>query len=446
MPILRLLLTLLLLPSLLLPQVSYAQETTLPKRELLYQRVLSLVDKKLAPVHKLLPPGNVLMVEQEKNEAVKAELRKRITDIEGASNAEVVKFKRELIQRNEAELNELRAELYGYLNALTDREVKELGEFLRTSRDYQGLALDFENAYTLTEKRAALKTALAEDLSFLRTIYNKKIGLSTAKALKRDLETNLQFFEGSNKNKDKLIKISLIVLAGVALVSWGIASSVHGGRYNRAKTQRENELTALKRDLEARYKAYEAELTLQEQNYLQDNGFVRTVCGTYSQPDSRLCNRYNYQLFSGTKHCQVYCQKSNRDGRETMHEPAVCTSSFIPADCYDPSEYWNAYAQGKPIGYNDGYDDGTYDGQRHGAEDGRDEGRRDGEDDGNDDGYDAGYDDGYDDGYSRGAADGRADSGSQKSLRNFIPFAKSPAYLKGFRDGLEQYQLLNLNF
>jgi hypothetical protein len=128
-----------------------------------------------------------------------------------------------------------------------------------------------------------------------------------------------------------------------------------------------------------------------------------------------------------------------------MHEPPICTNSFIPADCYDPNEYWDAYARGDADGYDDGYDDGTWDGDDDGHDDGIDHGTQDGQSDGQDDGYDDGYDYGYDDGYSQGATDGWIDSGSPKAKLNFIPFAKSPAYLKGFKDGFEQYQLLFLS-
>lgn len=446
MQLTRLLLTLLLLPYFLFPQQSYAQATVpAPKKELLYQKVLTMVDKKVSPILSKLPQGNVMIVEQEKKAAVKEELQKRIASLETATNAEVAEFKRELIKLNESELTTLRADLHGYLNAMSDREINELGAFLKTDRQYEALAMDFDSAYTATEKRKAIKEALSEDLSFLRSIYNKKIGLSTAKALQRDLQRNLTFFSSNNKDNSKLIKISLIVLAGVALVSWGIASSTYGGRYKRAKSERETQLNTLKQELEAKYLAYKEDLTIREQNFLRDNGFVRTVCGTYSVPDSKLCNRYGYKLFTGSRHCTVYCQKSTRSGNETMHEPAVCTSPFIPADCYDPNEYWDAFRIAEEEGYRDGYDDGSYEGDRDGESDGRRNGDSDGNSDGREDGYDAGYDDGYDDGYGQGASDGISDSKSATSI-SFIPFAKSPTYLKGFKDGYEQYQLLFLNF
>lgn len=446
MILLRLLLTLLLLPYFLFPQQSYAQaQVPAPKKELLYQKVLTMVDKKITPIMSKLPQGNVIMVEQEKKTAVKEELQKRIASLEGATNKEVAEFKRELIKLNESEMTTLRSQLHGYLNAMTDREIAELGAFLKANRQYEAVAMDFDSAFTATEKRKAIKEALSEDLSFLRSIYNKKIGLSTTKALQHDLERNLLFFNTTNKDNKKLLMISALVLAGVALVTWGIASSTYGGRYKRAQSAREAELNTLKQELEAKYLAYKEDLTVREQNFLREQNFVRTVCGTYSVPDSKLCNGFNYQQFSGTRHCTVYCQKSTVSGHETMHEPAVCTSPYIPAGCYDPNEYWDAYRIAEDEGYRDGFDDGTWDGDSDGASDGRNHGNSDGQSDGNSDGYDDGYDDGYSDGYSEGAFDGRWDSGSPKSL-SFFPLAKSPAYLKGFKDGHEQYQLLFLNF
>lgn len=443
MQLTRLLLTLALLPYFLFPREAFSQvQRPAQKKELLYQRVVSMVEKKMTPILAKLPQGNVMMVEQEKRASVRDELTQRIKSLENATNVQVAAYKRELIKLNESELVNLRSELHGYLNAMSEKEINELGKFLVSAPEYKNIAMEYESAFTNKEKATVIKNALSEDLSFLRSVYNKKIGLSTPKALKHDLENNLLFFQSTNKDNNKILLICAAVLAGVALVSWGIASSKYGGRYKRAESAREQQLNQLKADLQAKYLAYQADLTTKEQNFLRDNGFVRTVCGTYSQPDSKLCNRYNYQLFSGTKHCTVYCQKSTVTGHETMHEPAVCTSAFIPGDCYDPNEYWNAYARGDSDGYSDGYDDGTYDGDDDGHDDGISHGRQDGESDGRDDGYDAGYDDGYDDGYSRGASDGWADSGSPKSQLSFVPFAKSPAYLKGFKDGHEQYQLL----
>lgn len=258
----RLLLTLLLLPYFLFPQQSYAQaQVPAPKKQLLYQKVLTMVDKKIAPIMSKLPQGNVMLVEQEKKSAVKEELRKRIASLEGASNKDIAEFKRELLKVNQSELTVLRAELYGYLNAMTDREISELGAFLKSAREYESLAMDYDSAYTMSEKRKAIREAIAEDLSFLRTIYNKKIGLSTAKGLQRDLERNLNFFNTTEKDKNKILLISGLVLAGVALITWGIASSTYGGRFKRAQTARENQLNALKQELEAKYVAYKADLT-----------------------------------------------------------------------------------------------------------------------------------------------------------------------------------------
>jgi hypothetical protein len=307
------------------------------------------------------------------------------------------------------------------------------------------MALELEFAYTTEEKRAAIKQALSKDLSFLRSVYSQQLGRSTAEDLKRDLERNLSIFEQDQKSGDKKWMITLLALAGVALVTWGIASSTYGGRYKRALNERERQLTTLKQNLEAQFQAYKADLSNQEMSYLNQNGFVRTVCGTYSVPDSILCNRYNYRLFQGQKHCTVYCHKSTRNGLETLHEAPICTSPFIPGDCYDPSEYWSAYDRGRAQGYSDGEYDGTIRGRRDGDDRGRSDGRRDGEQDGRDDGREDGYQRGYNDGYSKGASDGVRDSGAPKSMKAFSGVL-DPDYQRGFKDGFEQYQILFLNF
>lgn len=442
MLVMRLILSLLILPYIICPPQVYAQTfAKAEKKEMLYQKVMGISEKKMALVMKHLPQGNVLFVEAEKNNSVKQELKERIKTLKEASNAEVALFKKELIKLNEQELSANRAELVGYLNAMSDKEINEIGQFLKAELPYEEASILFQNSFTMNEKRNAVKSALMKDLSFLRSMYNKKIGYSTKEALVQDLEQNLTIMESSQSNKSKIgeiLKISLIALAGVALVTWGISSAVYGARLNRIKNERETKLTDLKKTLEAQYNAYKEELTQNELNYLANNGYIRTVCGTFTQADSILCNRYNYQLFSGTKYCQVYCYKNLATGKETLHEPAVCTSPFIPNDCYNPQEYWDAHARGKKDGYNDGYDDGEYDGR----EDGASEGRYNGDSDGYDDGYDTGYSHGYDDGYDSGAA---SVSKSVK-FKNLVPFKQSEAYLQGFRDGYEQYQILFLNY
>jgi hypothetical protein len=378
-----------------------------------------------------------MLVETEKNQAVKTELEAKMKALDSFTNAEVANFKKELIKLNEQELGTMRTDLQGYLNGMMDSEINQLGSVLKQNPMYSDLSLDFSSAFTMNEKRNVIQGALMKDLGFLRSVYNKKIGYASKADLKKDLEQNLIVFQNTHSSKGdsgKILQISLIILAGLALVTWGIASAVYGGKLARIKSDRENQLADLKKNLQNQYNLYKDQLTQNELNYLKENGYFRTVCGTFSQPDSILCNRYQYKLFTGNKHCSVYCYKNIDTGKETLHEPAVCTSAFIPTDCYDPQEYWNAYARGDSDGYYDGYDDGSRDGDSDGRSDGRSDGDYDGRDDGYDDGYSDGYNDGYDSGYSG------------KSLKSFVPFAKSEEYLRGFTDGVEQYQILFLNF
>jgi hypothetical protein len=437
MSLLRGLLTLLIIPYFLFPPQVFGQVLERKTSKMVYQQVMGIAEKKTSLLMRSVPMGNIMLINAEKKEAVKSELTKKISELENATNAEVAGFKKALLKLNEQELGEMSRELQGYLNALSDKEISEIGASLFADRRYEGQALEYSVAFTSIEKKRAISNALMEDLGFLRSVYSKKIGLAKREDLQLDLEHNLSIFEQQHAQKTnvkELLQISLLVLAGVALVSWGISSAVYGARLSRVRSERENKLTELKNDLNNQYNAYHDLLTKQEMDFLNANGFVRTVCGTFQQADSILCNRYDYKVFSGTKFCSVYCYKNAQTGKETLHEAPVCTSPFIPADCYDPKEYWDAHARGKKDGYDDGYNQGRNDGKK----DGDYYGRRNGDSDGYDDGYAWGYHDGYYDGYASGAA-------SAKS-RSIIPFKMNPEYLKGFKDGLEQYQVIFLNY
>ena len=438
MLILRFILSLLILPAFICPPQAFAQVASSPKSGMmLYQKVLMIAEKKADLVSRALPPGNVMLVKAEKDQAVRNELKTRMTQLETASNEEVAEFKKTLLKVNEQELSEMGRELRGYLNAMTEAEVAALGEALKSNPQYQDQSLEFSSAFTSNEKKHAIVAALQNDLSFLRSVYNKKLGKSTKEELKKDLAKNLSVFDRTQSNKadnKKILQISLIVLAGVALATWGISSAVYGARLSRVRSDREAKLAELQKNLNSQYQAYQEQLTQEELDYLKKNGYIRMVCGTFDQRDSILCNRYDYKLFSGEKHCSIYCYKNVATGKETLHEPAVCTSPFIPTDCYDPQEYWDAYARGEDDGYDDGYDIGYSDGDDDGYDDGRSHGADDGYDDGYSDGYSEGYDDGYDSGYS------------SSMKHKFIPFSKPQGYLRGYKDGIEQYKILFLNF
>lgn len=432
--IMRFVFSFLILPYFICPPQVFAQAVA-PKKSsaMLYQKVLQVAEKKAELMSRALPAGNVMIVQMEKSKAVKSELESRIAKMDSSSAKEVTDFKNSLVKINETELSEMSRELQGYLNAMTEAEVLKLAETLKENRQYEDESIQFDSAFTLNEKRMAIKAALQDDLSFLRSVYNKKIAKSTKEELKKDLQNNLTAFEAQSANKadtKKILQISLIALAGIALATWGISSAVYGARLSRIRSDREAKLAELQKNLNAQYQAYKDQLTQEEMDYLKNNGYVRVICGTYDQPDSILCNRYDYKVFSGQKHCTVYCYRSLTTGKETLHEPAICTSPWIPSDCYDPQEYWDAYAIGEDDGYSDGY--------RRGDSDGSSDGRSDGESDGYDDGYSDGYSHGYDDGYDSGY--------SSMKRKSFIPYKKSEQYLQGFRDGLVQYRILFLNY
>lgn len=443
----RLWLTVMLLPNLLIPPQVMANVPKKNTKKMVYQELIDLSETKMQRISHLIPMGNLEMVNDLQKDLTNETLDESIQKIEKANLQEIASFKRELIKTNEAELKEQTKELRGHLKALNEREVEKVAKRILSDPMYQDESMEYQSAYTLIEKRNILARALTKDMNFLRTVYNKKIGLFSKKQIIADLKRNQTIINqssGQKGNVKKLLQISLMALAGVALVTWGISSAVYGARLNRIEDQRIQQLNDYKAELARQYDLYEQELTANEMQYLNDNGYVRMVCGTYQRPNSILCNRYDYQLFSGTRFCQVYCYRQVDTGKETLHESPVCTDPYIPADCYDPQEYWDAYARGDRDGYDDGYRDGTHDGDDDGYDDGRSDGANDGDNDGYNDGWDDGYDDGYDIGYSDGYADGA--NSSSKSLRMMPPMSADKAYMDGYRDGLEQYQLIFLNF
>jgi hypothetical protein len=429
--------TLMVMPYLLLPPQIFASTNDRPTKKMVYQELVEISESKLNRVAHLIPSGNIVIAQKLQQELTSETLRSNLAKLEVANSQELAAFKRELIKINEEELLVQTRELKGYLNALSDQEIDKLATRLSLDPQYQEENMVYQSAYTINEKRNVLFTALNRDLNFLRSNYNKKIGLFSRSDLQADLKRNLSLIEQNSNQKNqvkKVLQISLIALAGVALVTWGISSAVYGARLNRIEDQRINQLNDYKKELARQYNLYKDELTTMEMNYLIENGYVRTVCGTYQRPDSILCNRYDYQLFSGTKYCQVYCFKQAETGKETLHEAPVCTTPFVPADCYDPKEYWDAHARGKVEGYDAGYNRGWSDGNSDGNSDGRYYGDRDGDADG----YNAGYNRGYNDGYAAGA--------SAASKSNAFLLEEDQAYLDGYRDGLEQYQLIFLNY
>lgn len=437
MVFLKRLLLFLCLPTFIFPpEVIAGVKIKENKSEMFYQKILSLAERKAEKMAILMPKAELQYVLNDKNNAVEEELNQKIAFIEKANPSEINQFKRDLIKLNEQEIVHMSQELRSYLEVLSEKELMSFGDFLGTHRFYQAETMSYRDAFTLEEKKQVLRNAISLDFNFLRSHFNKRIALSSKESLIKDLRSNLFIFKNTNQQKGeikKILQISLLVLAGVALVTWGISSAVYGARLKRYKSDRENQLNQLKDDLAAKYQAYENELTAAEEKFLAENNYVRTLCGTFSQPDSILCNRFDYQLFTGIKYCSVYCYKQLSTGKETLHEPASCTSPFIPANCYDPQEYWDAYAIGKDDGYDVGYNSGYSSGSSDGQSDGSYDGRQDGYYDGNSDGY---YD-GYNDGYAQGS--------SSKSI-SLIPYLRSESYLQGYRDGLEQYQILFLNF
>jgi hypothetical protein len=243
-------------------------------------------------------------------------------------------------------------------------------------------------------------------------MVSKRTRFMTADAWAKDLQrTQVAYNSKGDHNWLKILGFAAIGIAATGLVTWGIASAIYGGRYHDKVDKLQAQYDAVKADLEAKYQAFVQRLTNEELKYLGDNGYALMTCASYEMPDSILCNGYHYQLMQGTKYCTVQCYKNVATGKETLHQAPVCSSPFIPADCYDPSEYW----RGHQAGYNDGYDPGY----NAGYNDGWDDGDYDGYNDGYDDGESEGYDDGYSDGYSAGVAAKKASETDDDSGNGF---------------------------
>src|SRR6476620_9278295 len=103
--LLRIVLSLMLIPTFICPPQAFGQVQTRQKSGvMLYQKVLSIAEKKADMVNRALPAGNVMVVQAEKNMAVKEEIKANMEKLDKASNAEVAEFKKSLLRINEKEL------------------------------------------------------------------------------------------------------------------------------------------------------------------------------------------------------------------------------------------------------------------------------------------------------------------------------------------------------
>lgn len=351
-----------------------------------YSRVLAKVPENLLQEVDL--QGKIRLAEQTK-EKINALKNKNIS---------LQHIRKEALLTAAEDIREQKKEVFYQLHNLSNDELDLLAQKLKGNPYYSNALLDYDASYTRTEKANALASAAYRDLDNVLSLTIKRSTTLNREDWIRDLQASHDFYnEKAMKKWVKYLIISGLIIGTTGLVTWAVANSKYKGKYEKKKAELESKFQDLKRNLEASYNSLQTRLNNDEQNFLKENGFVYTTCKTYEQPDSILCNRFNYQTFSGTKYCSVRCYRNPQTGQETLHEAPVCTSPFVPANCYDPNEYQNGYNKGKNEGYDDGYDDGIFDGK----EDGREEGHR----YGYNRGYDEGYDRGYRLGYDRGSAD-----------------------------------------
>jgi hypothetical protein len=380
-----------------------------------YERILSKV------------PSELLQdVETGRTQEIDQAVAEKLSELKSGQKT-VAQFRQEMLETSLSQLKEQKQEIFYQIHNLEAEQLDAIAEAMKGNPDYRDAWASYQAAYTRTEKANALTDAVMLDLDHLTSMLTKRSHRMSQADWERDLNgvQGMYNTKGSSKKWLKAVGIAVLGVAAVGLITWGVASSVYGRKLDRVRDQREAQYRDLQSRLETEYNAYAQKLDQDEKDYLRDHGFVLTTCGTYQMPDSIICNRYDYQVFQGTRFCSVQCYKNLTTGQETLHQPTTCTSPFIPADCYDPSEY----DQGYNDGYSDNYDPGHAAGTNDGAYDGAQDGADDGDSDGYNDGYNEGYSSGYDDGY-----------GKRLELRALL--APSPEWQRGFDDGLSDARTL----
>jgi flagellar biosynthesis/type III secretory pathway protein FliH len=220
-----------------------------------------------------------------------------------------------------------------------------------------------------------------------------------------------------------------------------LKAQLKGQRDSLATTQ-QAELNALVSQLSAQYDALTIKLHSDELNFLSTNGYVWMQCNSYSQPSSIICNNYNYQVFVGSSTCTVMCYKNVMQNKETLHAAPVCSSPYIPADCYSQAKYDAEYNAAYNTGYTQQYPNGTHDGQIAGNTKGSADGKADGNANGDSDGYNDGYNTGYKDEYTTAYNSGynsRYNDGYEAGYTSGYNDGYNSGYDAGYSDGYNSY-------
>ncbi|HAR42143.1 MAG TPA: hypothetical protein DCS07_05865 [Bdellovibrionales bacterium] len=426
--------SLLLILTLLLPPASFAKvhvasDQVIPERRhnIVLSVLLDELNSRYERIMSSVPAQTVNAIEIERKVQINEAINKKRAEL-ASGEISVEQWRNEAAEINREALQQQKDELLYQISNLRTEELDRIAAVMQNNLNYLDAQQEYQAAYTRTEKARALSHAIISDLDQHLSMLNKSSRFMSKEAWLRDLSRTQSAFNTKGSSSRKWLKILGYAALGVAaagLVSWGVASSVYGSKYNKRKSELDRQFEDFRSELEKQYNDLNARLTQEELNYLSNSGFVLSTCGTFQRPSSILCNRYNYQLFSGTTFCSVSCYRNPTTGGETLHSAPACTSPYIPSDCYDPQEYSDGYDNGYDDGYDQGHGDGVDDGDYDGGEDGWEDGSSDGEWDGYDQGYSDGFQFGYESywGYTLMSS---PISSTQYSQKN---------YNKGYQDG-----------
>ena len=414
--------------------------------------VVAKIEKKYEPILKQMPPELLVKAHLEGEMNLNAEIRARLDKLD----------KKELTPeslRNEASnaakevLAQDKKEILSNLQNYQSGELDELVKQVSASKQYEDMKAEYGVAFTHDEKVGVIYRAVSRDADQLYSFLNKRSGLYTVDHWKSDLNRSKGFYENKSTDWLKVLGIAALTVATVGLVTWGISAGIYGARLSSKREDYDNKLSAYRDELQIKLTNIDHAMDAQELQFLNDNGYVYGTCNSYTMPDSIVCNGLSYALLSGTMYCSVNCWKNPVTGKEARHEPAQCTSPFIPSNCYDPQEYEN----GKQAGYNDGYNVGYNYGKSNGYNDGYYDGDSDGYSKGKSVGYDHGYSDGFYDGYNSYSAARAIETGpvlialaSTTSMFGMLSgvssldsvLMKDENYSKGYQNGYHDAQAL----
>jgi hypothetical protein len=396
------------------------------------------------------------------------------------SPADVEALRREARSTAVSEAKRSKEDLINKLMGASIETLDRYGAALQGNPEYRDVASQYAAAYTRTEKAKILTTVVQQDMDQVLSASLKRLNWLTADGLRLDLQRlKNRVFEGKGDGDGKKLKRILMIagaaVAFIGLATWGIASVKYGNAlkqqrnedettYQGRKTDLDNKFAALKAQLKgqrdslattqqaelnalvsqlsAQYDALTIKLHSDELNFLSTNGYVWMQCNSYSQPSSIICNNYNYQVFVGSSTCTVMCYKNVMQNKETLHAAPVCSSPYIPADCYSQAKYDAEYNAAYNTGYTQQYPNGTHDGQIAGNTKGSADGKADGNANGDSDGYNDGYNTGYKDEYTTAYNSGynsRYNDGYEAGYTSGYNDGYNSGYDAGYSDGYNSY-------